>query len=202
MFELLKDVIESQFDPYLPETSICLASVNCHRIPYHVIYLCSLTLLIIVLADTPKTEWNAHADVGAKLLAVALRNVFLFEPFDDLMLGHVNEYLLPGCILGLHDEACLGLNDRASLAINDGLAVLVQVRLLVRLHLCRHLTTQHVLVHSHQLLVRVFVQKLFRLFGQWRGLLSLLLLLLIRIHHVENWVCLLLFEATSGGHAS
>jgi hypothetical protein len=63
MLELLNDVIESQFNHYLNETGICLASVNRLRIPYHVKYLSSLTLLVIVLADTPKTEWSADADI-------------------------------------------------------------------------------------------------------------------------------------------
>lgn len=86
------------------------------------------------------------------------------------MLRHVNEDLLPRAVLGLDHEAGLRLYDGASLAVNDGLAMLVQVGLLVTLHLLRHLALKHLLVHLYQLLLSVLVKQLLRFLRERRSL--------------------------------
>lgn len=199
---LLQDVVESELNHNLSEGRVGLAPLYGLRIPYHIVHLRDLTLLVIIFADRAQTERDSDAHIGPQLLPVSLRDGLFFKCIDYLVLGHVNEDFLAVGVLGLDDEADLWLDDGAPLGVDDWLAVLVDVGLLVAIKVLRLLSIHQLFVHLHDLLVRVFLEKLLCLLGGGWG--SIWSVGTRATHQVEQRVSILdaiIVKATSGCYA-
>ena len=196
---LLIYVIECQLHNYLPEWCVCLTPLYRFRIPYHIVHLCCLSLLIEIFSNSAETEWYANSNISAKLVSLPLGNRLLLKRIDQLMLSHVNEHLLPVLVLRLHHEPCTRLYNRTSLTVNQWLPVLIHQVLLVALQLLRHFTFGDLLVHLHDLFVRVILEELLCLLRHGRSLL-LLRSRLFPIEHVEHRICLLICVTPSRCH--
>ena len=69
------------------------------------------------------------------------------------MLSHVDEDLLPVCVLCLDYEADLRLNNCATFGIDDWVTILINVLFLICIKVLRHLSLHQLLVHFHELLM-------------------------------------------------
>ena len=156
MIVLLQNVVESELNHDLSEGRVSLASLYGLRIPNHIVYLRDLALLVIIFADRAQAERDSDAHIGPQLLSVSLRDGLFFKSINYLVLGHVDEDLLPVGVLGLDDEADLWLDDGTPLGVDDGLAILVDVGLLVAIQVLGLLPIHQLFVHLHDFLVSVF----------------------------------------------
>ena len=116
MVLLLSNVTEGQFHNHLSEPRVSLAPFHSLRVPDHVVHLRRLAALIEVFPGLAQTQRDTDACLRpAVFITVALRNRFLFEAIDQLVMGHVHEYFLTVVVLGLDHETGHWLDDRTAL---------------------------------------------------------------------------------------